>query len=513
MISVLHVDDERVVLDTSKLVLERSGKFSVDTALTAAQALRKFHEAPYDAIISDYRMAEIDGLELLKIIRNEQPDQPFLIFTGKGREEVAAEAYEQGVDFYVQKGGEPLAQFAELAHKIEKAVEKRRMKKQLEESKEQLQNFVRNFEGIAFQSDPQGHFHFLEGKVGEITGYSTEELRTGAVPLNTLIHQDNRPAFEEGLRQLKTLPGFRIDFPLHIIRKDGHSRWLQGIIHNVSLPGENVLYIQGALNDITELKVAQDKIADTEAKWRSITTRAPVIITIMDKKGTILFINKAHSPHSPSHYIGTSVYDYVTPEQKPVLKSALERVFGIGEIMRFEASHCVNDTVEEWFTHQISPITWDAGQQAALVISVVITERKWLEQNLRESEEQYRAIVSASGDGISIISREGRIIFDTPRVYEIFDIPRDRKIIGTSVMEYIDPSFARIAGERIAKILSGDIDSEPYEYQLRKADGTIFTGEIISSPLRDANGEITSILVLIRDISHRKRAGCNIPGK
>jgi PAS domain-containing protein len=130
----------------------------------------------------------------------------------------------------------------------------------------------------------------------------------------------------------------------------------------------------------------------------------------MDKKGTILFINKAHSPHSPSHYIGTSVYDYVTPEQKPVLKSALERVFGIGEIMRFEASHCVNDTVEEWFTHQISPITWDAGQQAALVISVVITERKWLEQNLRESEEQYRAIVSASGDGISIISREGRII-------------------------------------------------------------------------------------------------------
>jgi PAS domain S-box-containing protein len=76
-----------------------------------------------------------------------------------------------------------------------------------------------------------------------------------------------------------------------------------------------------------------------------------------------------------------------------------------------------------------------------------------------------------------------------------------------------DPSFARIAGERIAKILSGDIDSEPYEYQLRKADGTIFTGEIISSPLRDANGEITSILVLIRDISHRKRAGCNIPGK
>jgi PAS domain S-box-containing protein len=513
MISVLHVDDEQVVLDTCKRVLERSGRFSVDTALTATQALRKFHAASYDAIIADYRMAEIDGLELLKIVRKEQPDQPFLIFTGKGREEVAAEAYEHGVDFYVQKGGDPLVQFAELAHKIEKAVEKRRVMKQLEESKEQLQNFVRNFEGIAFQSDPGGHYHFLEGKVEEITGYSIDEIRAGIILSDGLVHPDDRRKFEEDIRQLTTVPGFRVDSPIRIIHKDGRIRWLQGIIHNVSSTEGIVLYIQGALNDITDLKIAQEKIVVNEAKWRSIITKAPAIITILDKSGSILFINKTHPPHTPASFIGTSAYDYLTPDQKPILQSALERVFSIGEVMRFECSHPLGDTVEEWFTHQISPVTWDGGLPTALIISVVITERKWLEQNLRESEEQYRAIVSASGDGISIISHEGRIIFDTPRVYEIFDIPRERNIIGSPVMDYIDPSFARIAGERIEKILSGDIDSEPYEYLLRKADGTPFWGELISSPIRDATGEITSILVIIRDVSCRKQSESNTSRK
>lgn len=504
MIRILHVDDERIVLDTCRLVLERSGRFSVDTALTATQALQKFRTAHYDALVADYRMAEIDGLELLMIVRKEQPNMPFLIFTGKGREEVAAEAYEHGVDFYVQKGGEPLAQFAELAHKIESAVEKRRMQKQLDESKEQFRNFVRNFEGVAFQMDPRRRFHFLEGRVEEITGYTAEEICAGTFSQDLLIHPDDLPAFREALHSLATIPGFRIGTPLRILHKDGHPRWLQGIIHNVTSEDGSVRYIQGTLNDITDLKIAHDTIAATEAKWRSVITRAPAFISVLDRSGTVLFINKVHPPRTPASVIGTSAYDLLTPDMKPVLQAALDRVFTTGDVVRTESSHTLGDSVTEWLSHQISLVGWEAGQQAALVISVVITERKWLEENLRDSEEQYRAIVSASGDGISIISRDGRIIFETPRVYEIFDIPRDRSLIGRSVLEFVDPSFSRIAGERIEKILSGDIDAEPYEYLLRRADGTAFRGELISSPLRDADGKITSILVLIRDISHRK---------
>ena len=72
----------------------------------------------YDAIISDYQMPEMDGITFLKELKASGNTTPFIIFTGRGREEVAIEALNEGADFYLQKGGEPKSQFAELAHKI-----------------------------------------------------------------------------------------------------------------------------------------------------------------------------------------------------------------------------------------------------------------------------------------------------------------------------------------------------------------------------------------------------------
>jgi len=80
----------------------------------------------YDAIVSDYQMPEMDGIEFLKTVRGSGSDMPFIIFTGKGREDVVIEAINNGADFYLQKGGNPKAQFAELSHKIKHAVRERR---------------------------------------------------------------------------------------------------------------------------------------------------------------------------------------------------------------------------------------------------------------------------------------------------------------------------------------------------------------------------------------------------
>ena len=63
----------------------------------------------YDAVISDYQMPDVDGLQYLKKVRGTDKDLPFVLFTGRGREEVVIEAYNSGVSFYVQKGGDPNA--------------------------------------------------------------------------------------------------------------------------------------------------------------------------------------------------------------------------------------------------------------------------------------------------------------------------------------------------------------------------------------------------------------------
>ncbi|MFA5236909.1 MAG: response regulator [Methanoregula sp.] len=125
MISALYVDDEPALLDLGKIFLERAGDIQVDTALSAPEALIKIQSTSYDVIISDYQMPVMDGLAFLRRIRSEYPVLPFIIFTGKGREDVVIEALNSGADHYIQKGGDPKAQFAELSHTIRRAVERK----------------------------------------------------------------------------------------------------------------------------------------------------------------------------------------------------------------------------------------------------------------------------------------------------------------------------------------------------------------------------------------------------
>ncbi|PKL58950.1 MAG: hypothetical protein CVV34_00380 [Methanomicrobiales archaeon HGW-Methanomicrobiales-5] len=126
MLSVLYVDDEPVLLEIGKLFLEQAGTIHVDILDSAIDALKKIQTTKYDAIISDYQMPLMDGITFLKAVRVNNPKLPFIIFTGKGREEVVIEALNNGADHYLQKGGDPKSQFAELVHNIERAVERKR---------------------------------------------------------------------------------------------------------------------------------------------------------------------------------------------------------------------------------------------------------------------------------------------------------------------------------------------------------------------------------------------------
>ena len=133
-ISVLYVDDEECLLDICQAFLSRSAGIAVDTAPSVDDGLKAMEGKEYDAIISDYEMPGKNGIDFLKILRAREDRTPFLIFTGKGREEIVIDAFESGADYYVQKGGEPKSQFAELAHKVMTAVRRRQNECALETS-------------------------------------------------------------------------------------------------------------------------------------------------------------------------------------------------------------------------------------------------------------------------------------------------------------------------------------------------------------------------------------------
>ncbi|UIO99696.1 PAS domain S-box protein [Halobaculum sp. CBA1158] len=124
-IRVLHVDDDPDFADLTAAFLERTDdRFSVETAKNAEEALERLDDG-IDCVVSDYDMPGTDGIELLETVRERDPDLPFVLFTGKGSEEIASEAISAGVTDYLQKkGGQDGYEI--LANRVRNAVERAR---------------------------------------------------------------------------------------------------------------------------------------------------------------------------------------------------------------------------------------------------------------------------------------------------------------------------------------------------------------------------------------------------
>lgn len=156
MISILYVDDEPGLVALLRHYLQQTGEFQVLTAGSGPEALALLERHPADVVVSDYQMPGMNGIELLRECRRRFDGLPFILFTGRGREEVMIEAIEYGVDFYLQKGGDPETQFAELALKCRQAVRWRRAEEELRASEERNRQII--------EGSPTGiHLYGLEG--------------------------------------------------------------------------------------------------------------------------------------------------------------------------------------------------------------------------------------------------------------------------------------------------------------------------------------------------------------
>ncbi|HWQ64720.1 MAG TPA: PAS domain S-box protein [Methanospirillum sp.] len=125
---ILYIDDEPGFLDLCKTFLERSGELVVKTTRSGSEALRLLKEEHFDAIIADYLMPGMDGVELLIAVRSDPliSEIPFILFTARGREEVVIKAINNGADFYLQKGGETGIRFLELAETVKTTIRRRK---------------------------------------------------------------------------------------------------------------------------------------------------------------------------------------------------------------------------------------------------------------------------------------------------------------------------------------------------------------------------------------------------
>ena len=169
--TVVCVDDDPQVLDLLETTLPRVGPFEVEAFADPEAALSRVRVGGVDCVVSDYEMPGLDGFDLLRRVREFDPELPFVLYTGRGSEEVASDAISMGVTDYLRKG-HGTAQFALLGHRIEEAVARYHAER---ETERRLRAMETAREGICIVRE-DGTFEFANGAYLDLYGYREADL-------------------------------------------------------------------------------------------------------------------------------------------------------------------------------------------------------------------------------------------------------------------------------------------------------------------------------------------------
>nr|WP_321350253.1 PAS domain S-box protein [uncultured Methanoregula sp.] len=498
-IRVLYVDDEPSLLEIAKIFLEQDGAFAVDTFTSAREALARLEKEQYDVIISDYQMPEMDGISFLRRLRAQGNDTSFIIFTGRGREEVVIEALNEGADFYLQKGGDPRAQFAELEHKIRHAISRRDAIRALKKSERDYRHLIGHAsEAIYVVQD--GMLRMVNPRLAEMTGYPEQELVSH--PITTFIHPGDRAMvvdrYERRIRG-ETLPS---RYVFRLLRKDGTTRWVELSVVVITWDERPAALV--FLTDISERKSVEDALKDREERYRQFfkTTRDSVFITTPD--GRWIDCNDALVEtlgyNSREEILEIPVASaYAHPEEREVfLKRVEEEGYVADHPLQFRKR---NGTAFDCLI-TIVPLKNPDGSLKAFIGTVRdITERRRAETALRESETRYRYIFESFEDLYYQTDTSGAITLLSPSLTRLTGWKAEDLLGRPATCLYINPDDRTALLDEIEK--KGAV--RDYELLLRKRDGTQTTASLSASRIYDAEGSPAGVAGILRDITERKR--------
>lgn len=290
-ISVLYIDDDPSLLEIGKAFLELSGQFTVATTEHPHAVMDHLHEQEYDCIISDYQMPILDGIALLQLIRARYPELPFILFTGKGREDVVIKAFDAGADYYVQKGRDIQSQFRELSHKIRLAVEKRYADRALRESEERYRNVVQDQNEFICRFRPDGTYIFANNAFCRTFGVGEDAVINRR--FTPLMPAEDAKAIRKHLTSLsRENPQGTIEH--RILLPDGTVQWHQWIDRAIFSESGELMEYQSVGRDITEQKIAELNLQKTHDELRSAFEQ----LTATEEELRTSYLDLAQSQHS-----------------------------------------------------------------------------------------------------------------------------------------------------------------------------------------------------------------------
>jgi PAS domain S-box-containing protein len=541
MYSILYVDDEPMLLELARLFLEKTGDFRVDTVISATEALDILAKTSYDCIISDYQMPVMDGIVFLKTFRSKGNVGPFIIFTGKGREEVVIEALNNGADFYLQKGGDPKSQFAELAHKVRQAI-------QIRIAQKTMQDLVQGAPIPEFVIDAGHRVVFWNKALEEYSGIAASDV-VGTTNHWKAFYSSQRPCLADLL----------VDENV-----DGIARWYAGkqpqspVMKNnfvasdyfPAMRGGTWLYFTAAplrdpsgkitgaietLQDVTSIRKKEEELEAAYEQMNAAFQQAKASESLLDIKNKMLEASEQRyrnivedQTEFISRFLPDGTHVFANEAYCRYFKKAREELIGKkfmppvpGEDQNLVREHFASLTKDHptaIIAHRIlladGQVRWQRWSDRAIFdengtvteyqsVGRDVTEQKLAEEALRASEASLASIFRAAPVGIGIVS-ERILLRVNDRICAMTGYSPDELIGKNSRILYpTDEDYEYVGTVKYALIREQGIGT--VETRWRRKDGSI-RDILLSSTQIDLSDIRSGIMFTALDITDRKNA-------
>ncbi|MFC7018633.1 MULTISPECIES: GGDEF domain-containing response regulator [Haloarcula] len=287
-IRVLHVDDDPQILDLTASCLRRENDdFEVVCESSTREGLDRLERETVDCVVSDYDMPGTDGLEFLELVREAYPEMPFILYTGKGSEEIASDAISAGVTDYLQKG-RGVDQYTVLANRIANAVERRRSLAALQKSEAHLARAQQIADLGSWTWDIETGGLYWSDQIYRIAGVEPDTWDATYDAFLELVHPDDRDAVTTAVD--RALAGdSAYDIEHRIVRPDGDVRTVHERAEIARDEDGDPVAMNGTVQDVTDRVSNQH---DLKA-FREAVEHAGHSIYWTDPDGRIEYVNPA----------------------------------------------------------------------------------------------------------------------------------------------------------------------------------------------------------------------------
>jgi two-component system, cell cycle sensor histidine kinase and response regulator CckA len=381
--------------------------------------------------------------------------------------------------------------------KIENDKRRKQAETALRSSEAKFRSYIEHAPIAVLVTDRSGRFVEINPAATTMLGYTESELLKMSIP------DVHTPEWvDAGLQRFQELverASAAVEFPLR--RKDNKLVWVY--IRAVKLDNDRFLAF---CEDITELKHAEESIREREGLLRLFVEHAPASLAMFDRE--MRYVNASRRwltdyKLKEVDLTGLSHYD-IFPEIPERWKETHRRALS-GEVIRAEEDLFErSDGSAQWLRWEVRPWYGHAGDVAGILIfSEDITERKKLDETLRESAERYRSLVETTYDWVWEMGTDGKYTYASPRVEQILGYTPE-EILGQTPFDLMPEKEALRLREAFTVIVARRGSFSLLENVNLHKSGREVILETSGAPIFGPKGEWAGYQGIDRDITERK---------